>query len=62
MTTEPLPIYHEVLEHIERTGISNTRFGQLATGDGSLVNKLAKRANMEISTLDKIRAYLDNNQ
>lgn len=47
-----------VQQHMERTGMSATRFGYAAAGDPQFVRKLAGSHDFRTSTLDRVRAFL----
>ena len=48
----------EVEAFLEARKLAPTKFGRLAVNDGKLVSRLRAGANMTISTLDRVRAFM----
>ena len=49
---------NRVLGHASRTGMSDSRFGVMATGDPSLVRRLRKGGAPRLGTVDRVLAFL----
>lgn len=47
-----------VLDHASRTGLSDSRFGVMATGDPSLVRRLRRGGSPRLGTVDRVLAFL----
>ena len=47
-----------VLDHASRTGMSDSRFGVMATGDPSLVRRLRQGKSLRLGTVDRVLAFL----
>ncbi len=48
----------KVLGHASRTGLSDSRFGMMATGDPSLVRRLRRGGAPRLGTVDRVLAFL----
>ena len=48
----------KVLGHAARTGLSDSRFGVLATGDPSLVRRLRRGESPRLGTVDRVLSFL----
>ena len=48
----------KVLGHASRTGLSDSRFGVMATGDPSLVRRLRRGGAPRLGTVDRVLAFL----
>lgn len=48
----------KVLNHASRTGMSDSRFGVMATGDPSLVRRLRRGGAPRLGTVDRVLAFL----
>ena len=49
---------NRVLGHASRTGMSDSRFGVMATGDPSLVRRLRRGGAPRLGTVDRVLAFL----
>ncbi len=51
-------VREKVLGHASRTGLSDSRFGVMATGDPSLVRRLRRGEAPRLGTVDRVLAFL----
>jgi hypothetical protein len=53
-------VIDEILQYCRRHGISEATFGRLAVNDGKLVPRLREGKSITLSTLERVRAFIDN--
>jgi hypothetical protein len=53
-------VIDEILHYCRRHGISEATFGRLAVNDGKLVPRLREGKSITLSTLERVRAFIDN--
>lgn len=56
--TAQAELLSEIEAFIASNGMAPTTFGVLAVNDGKLVGRLRRNANMNLATLDKVRAFM----
>ncbi|HEX2255365.1 MAG TPA: hypothetical protein VHG92_01465, partial [Afifellaceae bacterium] len=53
-------VIDEILHYCRRHGISEATFGRLAVNDGKLVPRLREGKSITLSTLERVRAFIEN--
>ena len=53
-------VIDEILHYCRRHGMSEATFGRLAVNDGKLVPRLREGKSITLSTLERVRAFIDN--
>ncbi len=48
----------EIAEFRAKTGLTATRFGQLAVGDGNFIRAIGQGRTPSLSTIDKVRHFM----
>lgn len=58
MSTIRETLLHEIAAFRLRHGLAETRFGELAVGDGKFVARLLSGQNVGINKVDRVRAFM----
>jgi hypothetical protein len=53
-------LHADILSFLQRTGMERTRFGRNAVNDGNFLSRLENGRNPTLTTMDRVRAYLDD--
>jgi hypothetical protein len=54
-------LHAEIVAYLERSSMDRTRFGKLAVRDGNFLPRIESGRIPTLTTLDRVRAFLDKN-